>query len=133
MGGDQGKFREQAAGSHADPATVHNVWEKHIKTTEAYNEPGRFTAFLGYEWTSMPGGDNIHRNVLFRDGGDKALQIVPFSAADSEKPEDLWKQMEIYEQKTGGRRWSFHTIPISAAAACSNSPTRTASHSRSTM
>ena len=74
-----------------------------MKATEKYNEPGRFTAFHGYEWTSMPGGDNLHRNVVFRDGADKALQTLPFSALDSENPEDLWKVLAAYEEKTGGR------------------------------
>src|SRR5262245_14735778 len=79
------------------------VWDRHVKTTEKYNEPGRFTAFHGYEWTSMPGGDNLHRNVVFRDNADRAAQILPFSATDSDKPEDLWKALAAYEAKTGGQ------------------------------
>ena len=51
----------------------------------------------------MPGGNNLHRNVIFRDGKDKADQIVPFSQYDSFDPEDLWKWMAEYEKKTGGR------------------------------
>ena len=51
----------------------------------------------------MPGGNNLHRNVIFRDGGDKAQQVIPFSLFDSSDPEDLWKWMEAYEKKTGGR------------------------------
>jgi hypothetical protein len=78
-------------------------WKKIIEAAEKYNSPGRFTAFIGYEWTSMPGGNNIHRNVIFRDGGEKAVQVVPFSQYDSFDPEDLWNWMEAYEQKTGGR------------------------------
>jgi hypothetical protein len=86
-----------------DRAVIGSAWEHHVKITEKYNEPGRFTAFHGYEWTSMPGGDNLHRNVVFRDGADKALQTLPFSALDSENPEDLWKVLAAYEEKTGGR------------------------------
>lgn len=86
-----------------DKAVIRSAWERHVKTTEKYNEPGRFTAFHGYEWTSMPGGDNLHRNVVFRDNADKALQTLPFSAIDSEKPEDLWKVLAAYEEKTGGQ------------------------------
>lgn len=70
--------------------------------TEKYNEPGRFTAFHGYEWTSMPGGDNLHRNVVFRDNADKASQTLPYSALESDRPEDLSKVLAAYEEKTGG-------------------------------
>lgn len=86
-----------------DPAFVRTVWEPYIKTAERFNEPGKFTAFIGYEWTSMPGGDNLHRVVIFRDAADKAIQTLPFSAIDSENVEDLWKVLAAYEEKTGGR------------------------------
>ncbi len=86
-----------------DPTTIGSAWQHHVKVTEKYNEPGRFTAFHGYEWTSMPGGDNIHRNVVFRDDADRAQQTLPFSAMDSDKPEELWKVLAAYEEKTGGR------------------------------
>ena len=79
------------------------MWQRVIDAAEKYNEPGRFTAFIGYEWTSMPDGNNLHRNVIFRDGGDKATQIVPFSQYDSFDAEDLWRWMAAYEQKTGGK------------------------------
>jgi len=85
------------------PELAADMWIKEIDAAEKYNQPGQFTAFIGYEWTSMPDGNNIHRNVIFRDGGDKARQVVPFSQYDSFDPEDLWKWMEAYEKKTGGR------------------------------
>src|SRR5262245_60309087 len=84
-------------------SVLSSAWENHVKVTEKYNEPGRFTAFHGYEWTSMPGGDNLHRNVVFRDNAEKALRTLPYSALDSENPEDLWKVLAAYEEKTGGR------------------------------
>jgi hypothetical protein len=80
-----------------------SVWQQYTATAEKYNEPGRFTAMIGYEWTSVPGGNNLHRNVLFRDGKDKADQVFPFSAWQSEDPEKLWAWMADYERKTGGR------------------------------
>ncbi len=86
-----------------DPAFIRSVWEPYIKTAERFNEPGKFTAFIGYEWTSQPTGDNTHRVVIFRDAADKAIQTLPFSALDSENVEDLWKVLAAYEDKTGGR------------------------------
>ena len=64
---------------------------------------GRFTALIGYEWTSVPGGNNLHRVVIFRDNKDKADQIIPFSSWQSEDPEKLWEFLAKYEAKTGGK------------------------------
>lgn len=86
-----------------DPDFVRSVWEPYIKTADEFNDPGRFTAFIGYEWTSMPGGNNLHRVVVFRDGAEKAVRTLPFSALDSVNPADLWKALAAYEEKTGGR------------------------------
>jgi hypothetical protein len=80
-----------------------SVWQQYTATADKFNEPGRFTAMIGYEWTSVPGGNNLHRNIMFRDGKDKADQILPFSAWQSEDPEKLWAWMAQYEQKTGGK------------------------------
>jgi len=80
-----------------------SVWQQYTATAEKFNEPGRFTAMIGYEWTSVPGGNNLHRNILFRDNKDRADQILPFSAWQSEDPEKLWAWMAQYEAKTGGR------------------------------
>jgi hypothetical protein len=82
---------------------IDTAWQRLTASAEKYNEPGRFTALIGYEWTSIPKGNNLHRNVIFRDGKDKADQVGPFSAEDSSDPEDLWKWMAAYEQKTGGK------------------------------
>ena len=71
---------------------------------EKYNEPGRFTAFIGYEWTSNAGGgDNLHRNIIYRDNKDKADQVLPYTTFQSENPEDLWKWMTEWEKTTGGK------------------------------
>jgi len=85
------------------PELTAEMWSNVIAAAEKYNDPGRFTAFIGYEWTSQPNGNNMHRNVIFRDGGAKASQVVPFSQYDSFDPEDLWEWMAAYEKKTGGR------------------------------
>ena len=85
-----------------DRNVIQSVWRKHLALTDRYNEPGRFTAFAGYEWSSMPGGDNMHRVVVFKEGTDKAGRIIPFSANDSNDPEDLWKFLAGYEKNTGG-------------------------------
>ena len=81
------------------------AWQETIAAAEHYNEPGRFTAFIGYEWTSLDKGNNLHRNVIFRDNGDKASQVEPFTVYPphgSTNPIDLWKWMDAYEKKTGG-------------------------------
>jgi hypothetical protein len=81
------------------------AWQDTVKAAEEYNDPGRFTAFIGYEWTSNTAGNNLHRNVIFRDNGDRADQVVPFTTLKplgSDNPRDLWKWMQAYEDKTGG-------------------------------
>lgn len=81
------------------------AWQDNVAAAEQYNEPGRFTALIGYEWTSNTGGNNLHRNVIFRDNADRANQVVPFTTSaplGSDNPRDLWKWMAAYEQKTGG-------------------------------
>ena len=82
-----------------------SVWEHAVKTAEDYNDPGRFTALIGYEWTSLIAGNNLHRKVIFRDGADKALQIVPFTTQapiGSTDPLDLYDWLENFEAKTTG-------------------------------
>lgn len=79
------------------------IWSQLVESAERHNQPGRFTTFAGYEWTSMPGGGNQHRVVVFKDGKDKTLQTIPFSAADSNDPVDLWKYLGGYERDTGGQ------------------------------
>jgi hypothetical protein len=85
------------------PEMQSQVWERVIANAEKFNEPGVFTTFIGFEWTSGPGSNNLHRNVIFRDGGDRARQVLPFSAFDSDNPEALWAYLNAYEEKTGGR------------------------------
>ncbi|CAA0092583.1 Uncharacterised protein [Halioglobus japonicus] len=88
-----------------DSAPYKSAWDKTVEAAEKYNEPGRFTAFIGYEWTSLVKGNNLHRVVVYRDGGDKGGQMVPYTTAapmGSTTPRKLWEWMAGYEKKTGG-------------------------------
>ena len=85
-----------------DPKFAATVWQRYLDTAEQYNEPGIFSAIIGYEWTSTENGNNLHRNVLYRDGADMARQMNPYTTAESFNPEDLWRWMADYEEKTGG-------------------------------
>ena len=80
-----------------------SVWQTNTTVAERYNNPGTFTSLIGYEWTSQPGGGNLHRVVIFRDDKSLTDKILPFSAFDSEDAEDLWDFMAAYERETGGR------------------------------
>lgn len=84
-----------------------SIWGELIKIADQYNEPGSFSAMIGFEWTSTPNGDNLHRVIVFRDGADKAGRTVPFSLFDSDDPEDLWRYLAAYEEKTGGRAFAI--------------------------
>ena len=99
------KFPEALAALPGTDA-YRSAWEQTIKAAEDYNDPGAFTALIGYEWTSTDGGINLHRVVVYRDGGARAGVMAPYttlSPAGSPDPRDLWKWMESYEEKTGGR------------------------------
>lgn len=80
-----------------------SMWEQITALADRFDEPGRFTTLIGFEWTPMPQGDNLHRVVIYADGAERAKQTVPISSFDSERPEDLWTFLETYERETGGR------------------------------
>ncbi len=87
-----------------DPKFATSYWEQNTAIMEKYNDPGRFTAFIGYEWTSNAGGgNNLHRNVIYRDDKDLADKVLPMTTFVSENPEDLWKWMADWEKTTGGK------------------------------
>jgi hypothetical protein len=79
------------------------AWTHATKAAEKWNQPGVFTTLHGFEWTSAPGANNLHRTVVFRDGAERVNQVVPFSTFDSQDPADLWKYMDSYAAKTGGQ------------------------------
>ena len=82
---------------------LRNAWDVMTDLAEKYNDPGKFSAFIGYEWTSQPGGNNLHRVVMFKDDKATLGSTLPFSAFDSEDVEDLWDFMAAYEKNTGGQ------------------------------
>jgi hypothetical protein len=100
----QGRFPAALASLPGSPA-YRSAWQEIIKAAEEANDSGRFTAFIGYEWTSNTGGNNLHRNVIFRDGTARASLVEPFTTLrplGSDDPRDLWKWMAAYQEKTGG-------------------------------
>jgi len=102
----QGKIPPELMTDYSPGAQKYKaVWEHVVKTADDYNEPGRFTALIGFEWTSLVKGNNLHRNVIFRGGANKAGQIVPFTTQPpmgSTDPLDLYQWLDDYENNTGG-------------------------------
>jgi hypothetical protein len=87
-------------------AAYRSAWQEIIDAADTFNDPGHFTAFIGYEWTSNDGGNNLHRNIIFRDNGAKASLIEPYTTQPplgSPNPRDLWKWMAMCEDKTGAQ------------------------------
>ncbi|MCP5058773.1 MAG: DUF3604 domain-containing protein [bacterium] len=104
------KIMEELIGSLASNEPIfaneevkRGIWNEITSLADRHNQPGVFSALIGYEWTSMPKGDNLHRVVVYRDGAETAGQMTPVSAFDGERPEDLWAFLQKYETKTGGQ------------------------------
>ncbi|CAM9475727.1 unnamed protein product, partial [Discosporangium mesarthrocarpum] len=79
-----------------------SIWDEITRLADEADDPGRFSALIGFEWSAMPKGDNLHRVVVYRDGGDVAGRLIPRSSFEGARPEDLWDFMEDYESRTGG-------------------------------
>jgi hypothetical protein len=103
----QGTVPKKFLEDYSPGSPVYNkVWDKITETADRFNEPGRFTALIGFEWTSIPKGNNLHRNVILRDGGERARRVVPLTTQaplGSADPLDLYQWLEDYENKTGGQ------------------------------
>lgn len=101
------RAHNQLPAEFTDPAKAedrtHKIWNQSLETVDRYNEPGRFTAFFGFEYTLMQGGNNLHRNVIFRDDLDRVSQIDPIDPSSELTPDRLWDYMDSYERKTGGK------------------------------
>lgn len=103
----QGTIPREFLEQYSPGSSVYDrVWNEIIKAAEDFNEPGRFTAFIGFEWTSVPEGFNLHRNVILRDGAARARQVTPLTTqppVGTTDPLDLYQWLEDYEENTGGR------------------------------
>ena len=82
------------------PKMRRTAWEREVSAADQFNDPGVFTALIGFEWSSLNTADapsNLHRVVIFKDNASKAGRVLPFSQFDSADPEDLWDYMASYE------------------------------------
>jgi hypothetical protein len=91
--------------------SARNAWHRLLETADRHNNPGTFTAFSGWEWSSQPGGANLHRVVISNADAASGRQFMPFSSTDSPYPEDLWRWLSTTENETGVR---FLAIPHNA-------------------
>ncbi|MHC4842830.1 MAG: DUF3604 domain-containing protein [Planctomycetota bacterium] len=107
----QMKLPEQLLKDYSPGSKIYNdLWDTITETADRYNEPGKFTALIGYEWTSTPKGNNLHRNVILRDNGERARQVSPLTTqppVGTTDPLDLYQWMADYEAKTGGRAFTL--------------------------
>jgi hypothetical protein len=107
----QMKVPEQLLKDYSPGSPIYNkVWERIIEAGDHFNEPGRFTALIGFEWTSVPKGFNLHRNVILRDDGSRARQVVPLTTQPpmgTTDPLDLYQWLADYETKTGGQAFAL--------------------------
>ena len=84
------------------------AWHDIVETAERHNDPGIFTSLLGWEWSSIPMGANLHRIVISPDGAEKGKQFLPYGSDQSQYPEDLWQWLDETQKQTGAR---FLAIP----------------------
>ena len=86
-----------------NPEINASVWGEIMAAADRHNEPGKFTAFMGWEWSSTPQGQNLHRVVIMKGTKANGEKFIPYTSLDSAKPEDLWAWLYNYEEETGGR------------------------------
>ena len=103
----QGKQEEMMAQVFS-PRVRSAAWDKEIAAAENNNQPGTFTTLIGWEWTGMVEGRNLHRCILTASGADVARKFIPYSMEDSVRPEDLWNFLEKTQRETGA---DFVSIP----------------------
>lgn len=84
--------------------SARTIWKESNSIAERYNEPGKFSAFIGFEYSLMPDGNNLHRVVMFRDGKAEADRVLPVSSfSPNANVAELWDFMDAYQKSTGGR------------------------------
>lgn len=88
-----------------------SVWQEIVNVADRHNDPGEFTTFIGWEWSSHPGGANLHRVVFTPANADIAAQFLPYSQMESDRPEDLWAWLEATKAQTGA---DFIAMPHNA-------------------
>jgi hypothetical protein len=107
----QMKVPEALLNDYSPGSSIYDgIWEDITETADRFNEPGRFTALIGFEWTSVPKGFNLHRNVILRDDGSRARQVIPLTTLPplgTQDPLDLYQWLADYETKTGGQALSI--------------------------
>lgn len=105
------KVPESLLNDYSPGSPIYNkLWDDIIKTADEYNDPGKFTALIGFEWTSVPKGFNLHRNVILRDDKTRASQVIPLTTQPpigTTDPLDLYKWLADYEKKTGGQAFAI--------------------------
>ena len=114
------KVPEELVEQYSPGSEVYNnLWFDITRTADDYNEPGRFTTLIGYEWTSVPKGFNLHRNVILRDGGERARKVIPLTTQPpmgTTDPLDLYAWLQNYEDTTGGQALAISATSSSRSA-----------------
>lgn len=103
----QGKQQEMMAQVFS-PQVRSAAWDKEIAAAEKHNQPGTFTTLIGWEWTGMSEGRNLHRCIITVAGAEIARRFIPYSMEDSVRPEDLWNFLDRTQRDTGA---DFVSIP----------------------
>lgn len=80
---------------------IRSAWVDSVKTADEHNQPGKFTAMIGWEWTSQPGGANLHRVIFMPDNAEKVSQFLPLSTLETDDPEKLWEWLDTQERTVG--------------------------------
>lgn len=99
---------ERGSSLPVSPSVMKSAWHEIVETADDHYEPGTFTSLIGWEWSSIPGGANLHRVVVTDANAATAKTFQPFASTDSPYPEDLWAWLERTSAETGAQ---FLAIP----------------------
>jgi hypothetical protein len=101
----------ESAGLINDEAAMRisaSQWAKSMQVADRHNQPGQFTALVGWEWSQTASGANLHRIVVSDADGETASTFDPVGSDDAPYPEQLWDQLEELSERTGA---NFVAIP----------------------